>query len=76
MVEGASGKRYVGRFHEMDSEGLLMHDVAVFDPTAAAASWDDFLKRTLKFGVRAEAKHLVVPVGEVGPITPLSAFSG
>lgn len=76
MVEGTGGKRYVGRFHEMGDEGLLMHDVAVFDPSAAPSPWEEFLARTLKFGVRADRKHLVVPAGEVGPITPLSAFAG
>ena len=61
MVEGASTRRYIGRYHETSPRGLVMHDVAVHDAATSDKSWDEFLARTLKFGVKAEHKLLVVP---------------
>jgi hypothetical protein len=39
-------------------------------------SREDFLRRTLKFGVRAERKHLLVPSGEVASVLPLNSVGG
>ncbi|HEX7917838.1 MAG TPA: hypothetical protein VF454_00465 [Gemmatimonadales bacterium] len=59
VLEGASGKTYVGRWHEQTSKGVVMHDVATHDP-AAGQTREDFLARTLKFGVKPEQKMVVV----------------
>ncbi|MDX2194010.1 MAG: hypothetical protein NW201_11685 [Gemmatimonadales bacterium] len=73
VVEGVSGRRYIGRWHEPVERGVLMHDVAVFDP-AGERPWEDYLARTLKFGIRADHKHLVVPHDELGPVRRLAEF--
>jgi hypothetical protein len=59
VLEGASGKTYVGRWHEKVEKGVVLHDVATHDP-ATGQTRDDFLARTLKFGVRPELKTVVV----------------
>lgn len=59
VVEGTSGKTYVGRWHEQVEKGIVMHDVATHDPVSDQ-SREDFLARTLKFGVKPEHRTLVV----------------
>jgi hypothetical protein len=59
VLEGASGKTYVGRWHEQVEKGVVLHDVATHDPVGGQ-SREDFLARTLKFGVRPEQKTVVV----------------
>lgn len=59
VLEAASGKTYVGRWHEQVEKGVVLHDVATHDP-AGGQSREDFLARTVKFGVRPEQKTLVV----------------
>lgn len=73
VVDGRSGKTYVGRYHERTERGILLHDVGTHDP-AAGQSRDEYLRRTLKFGVRADARHLVVPDEEIGEIRRLVEF--
>lgn len=59
VLEGVSGRTYVGRWHEQAEKGVVLHDVATHDP-AAGQSREVFLARTLKFGVHPEQKTLVV----------------
>jgi hypothetical protein len=75
VVDGVSGRRYVGRYHEVGARGLLMHDVAVFDPAAdQALPWETYLAKTLKFGIRDAQKAITIPSDEVGGIRPLLEF--
>lgn len=76
LVEGASGKCYVGRYHERTERGTLFHDVAVHDPATSPHSRDEFLARTAKFGVRAEHRYLVLPDTEVRTIRRLAEVVG
>ena len=72
VLDGVSGRTYVGRYHERNEQGVLLHDVGVHDPAASAHSREEFLARTLKFGVRAEHRALLIPDPEVGPIRRLA----
>lgn len=65
ILETESGAVYVGRFHEETAEGILLHDVAEHRDAAGSPSREEFVQRTLKFGVRAVHRHLVVPSGSV-----------
>ena len=65
VVDGTDGRTYVGRFDREDERGLLLRDVAVWDPATSHQPVAEFLARTLKFGVRAEARQLILPVAEV-----------
>lgn len=73
VVEGTSGRTYVGRYHERVERGILLHDVGVHDP-AAGTDRAAFLAKTVKFGIRAEHRHLLIPHDEVGPIRRLAEF--
>lgn len=59
VLEAASGRTYVGRWHERVEKGVVLHDVATHDP-AGGQTREDFLARTLKFGVKPEARTVVV----------------
>ena len=71
VIETTGDALYIGRYHEETSGGLLLHDVAEHRPTATGPTREEFLRKTLKFGVRAAHQHLVVPAGEVQRITRL-----
>ncbi len=75
VVAGASGRTYVGRYHERDPRGVVMLDVGIHDPAVAGLNREAWIARQLKFGVAAEHRHLLIPEGEAGSITPLGSFS-
>lgn len=74
VVESVGGTTWVGRYHERTDRGVFMHDVAVHDPARATLPRDAWLERLLKFGVKVDAKHLVIPTTEAARITPLLEF--
>jgi hypothetical protein len=71
VVETEGALTYVGRFDTEDETGVHLLNVGVHD-AAAGGSKDEYVKRSAKFGVRAEQKHLVVPREQVARITKLS----
>jgi hypothetical protein len=70
VVETEGALTYVGRFDSEDEAGVHLLDVGLHD-AAAGGSKDDYVRRSVKFGIRAERKHLVVPRHEIARITPL-----
>jgi hypothetical protein len=68
VLEAAGDVLYVGRYHEETPRGVLLHDVAEHRGTAERK---EFVQRTLKFGVRAQHPHVVVPSTEVRRIVRL-----
>ncbi len=70
VVETEGAVTYVGRFDSEDEAGVHLLDVGVHD-AAAGGSKDDYVRRSAKFGIRAERKHLVIPRHEVARITRL-----
>ena len=75
VVETGGALTYIGRFDTEDETGVHLLDVGVHD-AAAGGSKDEFLRRSAKFGVRAERPHLVVPRPEVARITRLVEIAG
>ena len=73
MVETAGSLTYVGRFDTEDAAGVHLLDVGVHD-AATSGTREDFVRRSARFGVRTDRKHLVVPRAEVARITPLGAI--
>jgi hypothetical protein len=71
VVEGISGRLYVGRYHERAAQGVVLHDAAVHEP-GAAMSRHDWLARQHRFGVEAKHRNLLVPNDEAGTITRFS----
>jgi hypothetical protein len=65
VVETTGSRTYVGRFDSQDEHGVHMLDVGVHDEVAAGLSKEDFIKKSAKFGIRSEYKHLIVPSRDV-----------
>ncbi len=61
VLETRGPRTYVGRFDLEDEGGVNLLDVGVHDARASDQSKGEYLRRTAKFGVRPERKHLVVP---------------
>jgi hypothetical protein len=70
VVETSGLLTYVGRFDIEDSAGVHLLDVGVHD-AAAGGTREEFVRRSARFGVRTDRKHLVVPRAQVARITPL-----
>jgi hypothetical protein len=60
---------YVGRFDSQDERGVHLFDVGVFDP--AQGTRDDYVRRSVKFGIRVDRPELTIESAEVARITPL-----
>ncbi len=67
VVTGASGRTYLGRWHERAARGVTMKDVAIREPDSDIAL-DEWLARQRKFGLDASEKFLIVPNDEVGAV--------
>jgi hypothetical protein len=67
VIEGASGRTYVGRYHERGDRGVVLHDVGVHEP-GAELSRDEWLARLLRFGVKVDHRTLVIPDEEAGGV--------
>ena len=76
LVEGTTGMAWVGRYHEQNERGVLLLDVSLHDPTNATLPRGAWLERLRKFGIKVDAKHVVVPFAELGSITRLSEVGG
>lgn len=76
VLETTGSLAYVGRFDTQDDGGVHLLDVAVHDRSDPASSREEFLRRTLKFGVPVTRKHVVVPSSEVATLVPLSSAAG
>ena len=70
VVETVGSLTYVGRFDTEDQAGVHLLDVGVHD-AGAGGTREDYLRRSARFGVRTDRKHLVVPRSEVSRILPL-----
>jgi hypothetical protein len=76
VVEGASGRTWVGRYHERTARGVVLHDAAGLDAGAAGADRDGWIARQLKFGIKAEHKAVVIPPDEAIRISRLVEWEG
>lgn len=74
VVETRGGRTYVGRYDSEDDRGVHMLDVGTHD-SAARISKEEYLQRSLKFGVRSEHKHVLVPADQVSRIIRLGELT-
>jgi hypothetical protein len=72
VVEGSSGRLWVGRYHETNERGIVLHDVAIHDPAIATVGREPWIERLRKFGVKVEEPFVLLPSKEAGPITRLT----
>lgn len=74
MVEGASGRLWVGRYHETNDRGVMMHDVAIHDPATNTLPRGAWVERLRKFGIHVDEPVVILPLQEAGPITRLTEW--
>lgn len=72
VVETHGPRTYVGRYDSQDERGVHLLDVGVHDQALGDLSKAEYLKKTARFGIRSEMKHLVLPNDEVANIVRLS----
>lgn len=71
VLEARGARTFVGRFDSQDERGVHLLDVGVHQ-AGGEQSREDYLRRTIKFGVRAEHRHVLVPTDDVVGITRLA----
>lgn len=64
IVAASDGRILVGRWHEQAPQGVLLHDVAVYDPATTTVTKEEWLCKLRKFGIAVTLKHLVVPADQ------------
>ena len=70
VVDTIDSHTYIGRFDRVEDGRLQLLNVAVYDPGVGGR--DEFVRRSQKFGVRLDLKHLALPEPEVSKVTPLA----
>ncbi|MFI5234664.1 MAG: hypothetical protein ACHQXA_03045 [Gemmatimonadales bacterium] len=70
VVDTVGPKTYIGRFDRVENGGMQLLNVATHDPDAGTR--EEFVRRSLKFGVRLDLKHLVLPEADVTGLVPLA----
>ena len=76
VVDGLSGRAWVGRYHEQTEGGILLHDVAVHDPATATLPREAWLERLRKFGIKVDSKQIVIPDAESARVRRLAETGG
>jgi hypothetical protein len=71
VVETAGPVTYVGRFDTEDEAGVHLLDVGLHD-ASAGGSREEYVRRSSRFGVRTDRKHVVVPRADVSRIIRLA----
>lgn len=68
VIDGASGRTYLGRWHERGARGVTMHDVAIHDPASSPLAVASWLAKQERFGVAATEKTIVIPNEEAASV--------
>jgi len=71
VVQDTDGKTYVGRYHERNARGIVMHDVAIHDPATGSHGLEEWLARQRKFGVQVSQRLVVLPSDRAGEVRRL-----
>jgi hypothetical protein len=74
VLDTVSGETYLGRYDSADERGVHLFDVGKHDE-GAGGSREEFLRRSARFGIRVEQKHVVLPKASVARITPLGELT-
>jgi hypothetical protein len=74
VLEAKGDRTYVGRFDSEDEAGVHMLDVGIHEGNTEVSK-EEYLRRSVKFGVRSEHKHLLIPAEQVIRITRLGELA-
>lgn len=75
VLETHGTETYVGRFDSQDARGVHLLDVGVHT-AGAGMSKEEYIRRSLKYGIHADRKHLLVPAADVARISRLGELEG
>ena len=75
VVETLGLRTYVGRYDSEDEKGVHLLDVGVHDQSVAELTKEEYLRKTARFGIRSELKHLLVPANQIARISRLTETS-
>ena len=75
VLETTGPLTYVGRYDSEDERGVHLLNVGVHDAGAGGASKEEYVRKSAKFGIRTDHKHLTVPAAEVAKISRLAAVN-
>lgn len=71
VLETVGAQTYVGRYDSEDAAGVHLIDVGVHDASTGQISREEYLRKSARFGIRTDHKHVVVPADQVARITRL-----
>ncbi len=74
VVETHGPRTYVGRYDSEDEQGVHMLDVGIHDEQTGVPK-DEYIRKSARFGVRSEHRHLIVPTDQVVRIIRLGELS-
>lgn len=72
VVLETEGSLWVGRFDSVTPKGVLLHDAGCYEDGVTEGTREDYLQKTLKYGVRATARNVVIPETAVKGIRQLA----
>lgn len=75
VLETHGAETFLGRFDSEDEGGVHLLDVGVHEQ-GGGVSKEEYIRRSAKFGIRVDRKHLVVPKDAVAQIMPLGELGG
>jgi hypothetical protein len=75
VVETTGSLTYVGRYDSEDEGGVHLLDVGVHDARAGGGPKEEYVRKSAKFGIRSDHKHLVVPTSQVAKVTRLGMMA-
>jgi len=71
VVDTDGPEIFVGRCHDVDERGVIMHDVDVHLDGENGRSKDDYVQRAAQLGVWKKYDHLLIPKDRVVSIRRL-----
>jgi hypothetical protein len=74
VLESTGGATYIGRYDREDESGVHLLNVSLHTAGVDDPSPEAFVRRSARFGVRADQKHLVIPTAEVLRMRRLADF--
>jgi len=76
VVLETDAELWVGRFDSVTPKGVLLHDAGCYEDGVTEGTREEYLQKTLKFGVRATVKNKLIPEDQVRGIRQLAELVG
>jgi hypothetical protein len=70
VVETQGSRTYIGRYDSEDERGVHLLDVGIHESEGEITK-EEYIRRSARFGIRSEQRHVIVPMSQVLRITRL-----